>query len=113
MGEERTQRESAIAGLARGVSSELLRGVDAGLDDGGARLTRRLDAQVDRLLGRGFALLLTAIAAGWASLAGFMALDRVLPTWTAALLTGGALAALAALVHAVLSRRARDRKEQK
>ncbi len=103
------KKESTVAAMARGVSSELLRGVDAGLDAGGERLTRRLDAQVDRLLARGFALLLLGLAAGWLSYAIFAGVTMVAPAWIAALVSAGGLTLAAVLCHAVFSTAARDR----
>ncbi|MBP5857052.1 hypothetical protein KAJ83_08530 [Marivibrio halodurans] len=112
MADQQERRESTLAAMARGASTELLRGVDAGLDAAGDRLSARLDAAADRLLARGFVLLLSAVAVGWMSFAVFAAVSMVAPGWAAALVTAGALVLAAVLCRAVFLTRARSRDQE-
>lgn len=113
MTEEKERRESTLAAMARGASTELLRGVDAGLDAAGDRLSARLDAAADRLLAHGFALLLSAVAAGWISFAVFAAVAMVAPDWAAALATAGILLLAAVLCRVLFLSRARERQKER
>ncbi len=97
MDEKGSDRASILSSMARGAVAQIMRGVDAGVEEARGTLPRKAEAVGRRILGRAYGFAFAVAGTAWGSFALYEALRADLPNWGAALIVAGGFA-LASLI---------------